>query len=142
MKIALIVLALVVLGLAIYVRLAPLDPADWHVDPARAPATGVAGHSASFDTDLAPAEALARLDAIALGTTRTRRLAGSVEGGHVSYVTRSLLLGFPDITSVTAVPEGDRTRLVFFARQRFGRGDMGVNRARLDAWTAALGKAP
>lgn len=132
-------------AVAAYVRLAPSDPARWHVSPSLygwdhggpwdevVPLTG----GASLRLSVArgdPAVLLARLDAVALATPRTVRLAGSVEAGRITWVTRSALWGFPDYT--TAEPRDDG--LYVYARLRFGREDMGVNAARLGLWARAL----
>lgn len=140
--IGLAVLALVVAGGA-YVRLAPSDPAVWHVDP-RGGQAGPGAATAGVETPLIyaaePEALLARLDRIALETPRTQRLAGSVAEGRITYVTRSALIGFPDYTTVAvaALPDGG-AQVFMFARLRFGQSDLGVNAARLQAWRAALG---
>jgi uncharacterized protein (DUF1499 family) len=135
---------LLVLGFAAYVRLAPSDPARWHVaiaDPAAPDCTVTATEGAAryaCRMPGTPAEVLARLDSIALAQPRTTRLAGSAETGRITWVTRSALWGFPDYTTAEARAEEGQTRLDLHARLRFGRGDMGVNAARLADWTAAL----
>jgi uncharacterized protein (DUF1499 family) len=88
-----------------------------------------------------PEEVLAALDAIARATPRTRVLAGSVAEGKITYVTRSAFWGFPDYTTVLAVPVEGGAAPVIWARQRYGRGDLGVNRARVERWLAALAAA-
>ena len=141
-----LLLVLLTGGLGLLVRLAPTDPADWHVDPLSAPRPDgngwlvrpEGGNAAAEPVDLTPEALLARLDAIAMDWPRTERLAGSVAEGRITYVTRSRLWGFPDYTTVTALPSGAGAVPVLFARQRFGRGDWGVNRARVEAWLAAL----
>lgn len=123
-----------------YVRLAPSDPARWHVAPAVAGPWGevVAGEgraSLRLPPDRGePRALLARLDAVALATPRTARLAGNVEEGRITWITRSALWGFPDYTTAEARPDG----LYVLARLRFGRGDLGVNAARLKDWLARL----
>jgi hypothetical protein len=82
----------------------------------------------------APSDLLARLDAVALATPRTTRLAGSVSEGRITWVTRSAVWGFPDYTTAEARADG----LYLQARLRFGREDMGVNAARLRDWLARL----
>ncbi len=124
---------LVVLGLgAAYVRLAPSDPARWHVV-----------REITADRDLeggvlrrveTGADGLARLDKVARAWPRTRILAGSVDEGMITYVTRSAVLGFPDYTTVRQVDGW----LEVNARLRFGRSDFGVNRARIEAWLAQI----
>jgi Protein of unknown function (DUF1499) len=123
-----------------YVRLAPLDPVRWHrASQAEWPWGEIVANDNSATLRLgldigAPTDLLQRLDAIALATPRTVRLAGSVETGRITWVTRSLVWGFPDYT--TAEARADGTYLD--ARSRFGQRDMGVNAARLKAWKEAL----
>jgi len=74
------------------------------------------------------------LDKIIRDTERTSHLAGTLEEGMVTYVTRSKLWGFPDYATVW-VSEQD---LVIHSRLRFGGGDTGVNRARVDNWLSKL----
>ena len=125
------ILFLVVAMLA-WVRLAPSNPARWHQPPQIAADKDFRSGAARL-VETGP-DGLARLDAIAMGTPRTTRLAGSVEDGMVTWITRSRLIGFPDYT--TAQQEGEQLKI--FARQRFGRSDLGVNRARLQRWLGAL----
>jgi Protein of unknown function (DUF1499) len=129
-----------VVAFALYVRLAPADPARWHRAPV---ATGDWGNvlAANNGASLrlgpdagAPADLLARLDAVALAAPRTRRLAGSLAEGRITWVTRSALWGFPDYTTAEARPDG----LYIEARHRFGQSDLGVNAARLKIWLASL----
>jgi uncharacterized protein (DUF1499 family) len=61
-----------------------------------------------------------------------------VEEGRITYMTRSLVFGFPDYTTVTTVPAGDGAQVVAYGRLRFGSSDMGVNRERLESWLAQL----
>ena len=125
------IVLLVIAGFA-WIRLAPSDPAVWHVDP-----------QVTADQDLAsgvrrriPAEdgTFAELDRIILATPRTEVLAGTVEEGKVTYITRSQWMGFPDYTTVMA----NEDVLELFARQRFGQSDMGVNKARVEGWLEQL----
>jgi len=145
-------LLLLIVGGMAYVRLAPDDPARWHVDPR----LGIDGGKAELPApdrvvtvdrgarariviaDTPPEDALARLDAVARATPRTTRLAGSPGEGRITWVTRSLLIGFPDYTTAAAEASGAATTIDLFARQRYGRGDMGVNAARLRDWIARL----
>tara|TARA_R110000868_G_scaffold408790_3_gene692720 strand:- start:94623 stop:95009 length:387 start_codon:yes stop_codon:yes gene_type:complete len=122
-----VALGLAVVGLALWVRLAPTDAVAWH----RMPDAGHRGEMVRIDTG---ADGLARLRDIAQATPRTRPLAGSVESGMMTWVTRSRLMGFPDYT--TARQDGET--LLIWARQRYGTDDFGVNAARLDHWREAL----
>ena len=133
-----------VLGLGAYVRLAPSDPARWHVAPppaATPDCSVVAGEGDARATCArpdAPLQLLARLDEIAMATPRTIRLAGSPEEGRITWITRSALWGFPDFTTAEAAPDATGTRLTLHARLRLGRSDMGVNAARLRDWLPRL----
>lgn len=131
MTILWLLIALVVVAMG-YVRLAPSDPVKWHVSP-----------KVEADKDMqfgvkrlvvAGTDGLERFDGIARATPRTEVLAGSVADGMITYVTRTKVMGFPDYTTVRQ--EGDTLKI--FARQRFGRSDLGVNKTRVDGWIAAF----
>ena len=166
-RLALIALA-VVAGLMAYIRLAPTDPAQWHVSPAMvAPensgwrtwvlyppretdgVVAMAGgaYVASFVRNGIGPDVLARLDAVAMATPRTTRIAGSPEEGRITWQVRSAFWGFPDYVTAEAEPRGSNamtfpeasgTILFIVSRQRFGNGDQGVNAARLRDWLARL----
>ncbi len=138
------------------------DPARWHVNPAAArPGANPPGtnpneyFAAPRGTTAAPADAearlyperpralLARFDAIARAQPRTRVVAGDLDSLMITYVQRSRVFGFPDYLTVRAVAvesgtEEDSAGLIVWSRARYGRGDFGVNRARVEAWLAAL----
>nr|WP_072778746.1 DUF1499 domain-containing protein [Marivita hallyeonensis] len=125
------IVLIVVAGLA-WIRFAPSDPEVWHVDP-----------QVTADQDLAggvrrriPAEdgTFEALDRIILATPRTEVLAGSVEDGKVTYITRSQWMGFPDYTTVMR----NEDVLELHARLRFGQSDMGVNKQRVEGWLQML----
>ncbi len=152
MKIISYIVIFILMGTAVlqaYVRLAPSDPALWHVAVASADAvtpgpcadkvTLVAkGARATCSIAGNPADLLTKLDAVALATPRTTRLAGSVEEGRITWVSRSLLMGYPDYITAEASPSPAGARLDIFARQRFGESDFGVNAARLKDWLSRL----
>ncbi|MBC7433421.1 MAG: DUF1499 domain-containing protein, partial [Rubritepida sp.] len=58
------------------------------------------------------------------------------------WVERSALLNYPDIIVAEAVPgpQGG-AGLFLYSRSLFGWSDLGVNRARVDRWLAALASA-
>ncbi len=133
-----LVLGLVVAGLA-YIRLAPSDPARWHVDlaavmPAHARVFCIRPGS-RYDSGADPTALLTALDAIALATQRTERLAGSPGQGRITWVTRSAVIGFPDYTTAQVLAGAG---LCVAGRQRFGSQDWGVNAARIGDWMQAL----
>ena len=142
LKIAAAVL-LAVLAAGAWVRLAPDDPARWHVEPAAAQSTGkpneklLRGADAPFFAEK-PAALMARLDAVAMAESSVMRLAGDPAAGFVTYVQRSALWGFPDYVSVRAEAEGEGARLLIWSRSRYGHSDLGVNAARVKRWLSAL----
>ena len=133
------------LGLLAYIRLAPSDPALWHISPVT---TAAAGQGSCLDAITTqpngarvaclspdtPESLLAELDATALATPRTTRLAGTPQSGRITWITRTALMGYPDHTTAEATQTPTGTRLDLYARQRFGGADFGVNTARLRAW--------
>ncbi len=131
-KMALWLIVGLVVVLGAFVRLAPSDPARWHVSPTGDADRDLKGGVVRI-VETGP-DGLARLDAIAHETPRTSVLAGSVGEGMVTYVTRTKVIGFPDYT--TAQQDGDTLRI--YGRLRFGRSDFGVNRDRVDGWLAVL----
>jgi hypothetical protein len=140
MTFPLLLIGAILLGFAAYVRLVPSDPARWHVSPTVdvpwdtvQPGRGSATLRLSLAKG-APADLLARLDALAMATPRTTRLAGSLEAGRITWITRSALWGFPDYTTAEVRPDG----LYVLSRLRFGSEDMGVNAARLTDWLSRL----
>ena len=140
-----IVIAVVALAVCavIYVRHAPENPAEWHVDPARIEPRDspndhlVAGRDAVF-VPLSPFDAPVMLDRIAQDEPRTGMIAGRFEDGHVTYAQRSAVLAFPDYISIRARPVEGGTRLSLYSRSRFGHSDFGVNRARIERWLREL----
>jgi hypothetical protein len=133
------------LGLLAYIRLAPSDPALWNVSPVTtaeaeqgicldAIITQSNGARAACLSTETPDALLAKLDAIALATPRTTRLAGTPQSGRITWITRTALIGYPDYTTAEASQTPTGTRLDIYARQRFGVADWGVNAARLEEW--------
>lgn len=126
--------AAVALGLMLWIRLAPSDPATWHVDPLTAhdPASP---NFARLDLVRAePPAVIAALIASRAGAEDARRLAG--DDSHATWIVRSNLMGYPDYISLRLIAQGSGTRVVAFSRSRFGYGDRGVNAARLGRWLA------
>lgn len=119
-------------ALAAYVRLAPSDPARWHVKPqVSAPKDFEGGALRKVRGGV---ETLEKIDEIARTEPRTEVLAGSASEGMITYVARSKLWGFPDYITIWQ----DDAEVLLYSRLRFGRSDMGVNRARLERWIDQL----
>lgn len=133
-----VILAVITLGVWLYVRFAPQQPAQWHKLPnVSGPSdTPAIGSFLAVRRMTAPAaDVRTALGKIAMATPRTRVVAGQVADGMVTYQTRSRLWGFPDYTTIGT--QGDL--LIIHGRLRFGRSDLGVNKARIFAWLDALG---
>ena len=124
-------LAVLVVGFALWVRLAPSQAARWHVAPPEVPGRFAGGVVEVLDGDAA---GFARLAQIIAETPRTRLLAGSFRQRRLTYITRSAVWGFPDYTTI-AHADG---RITIHARLRFGRSDLGVNAARVRGWLERL----
>lgn len=124
-------LALVV-GLLAYIRLAPSDVAVWHVAPEVSADADLTGGVKRVVT--AGPDALARFAAVAQADERTSVLAGSVAEGMITFVSRTKVIGFPDYTTV----QQDGESLKIYGRLRFGKSDLGVNKARVEGWLAQM----
>ncbi len=144
MRILLILVALAILaviGAAVYFRTVAMPAEVWHVDPASV----TPPESPNFELrrgegapvfDATPDVMAARIDAIATAEGAAM-IGGDLAAGHMTYVARSRIMGFPDAVSVRLVPVAGGTRLEIFSRSRFGYSDMGVNAARVARWIAA-----
>jgi uncharacterized protein (DUF1499 family) len=129
-----IVIALAAVALAVYARVIPSDPAYWNVMPTK-PRDIPEARAALRQVD-APEDGLVRLDQIIRATPRTTVLAGSVEEGMITYITRTAVFGFPDYTTVRQ----DGPQITIYGRARLGYSDLGVNAKRIDGWLALLGQ--
>ena len=119
-------------AVALWVRLAPSDPARWHVDPATTPDPTTPNFARADRIVALPLpEVAARIAAVAT-TEGAVRLAG--DDTHATWIARSRLMGYPDYISLRLTPEGEGTRIQALSRSRFGYGDQGVNAARLARW--------
>ncbi len=135
-------LTLGTVAIAVYVRVAPVDPADVHVDPL---VSGAQGPKSAFvappDAPVfaqSPERVFAALTEIIKGAPRVAVIEVDGPGLHASFVVRSRYWRFPDFVSVRVLPHEDGASLAIYARARFGGYDHGVNQARIDRWLAAL----
>ncbi|MEL6960725.1 MAG: DUF1499 domain-containing protein [Pseudomonadota bacterium] len=137
------VLALL-LALALYIRLAPINADRWHKTfYPRDLGVYTQVNGCQVVRKVEDDAVLAQLDAIIRATPRTTVVAGRVEDGMITYMTRSRLWGFPDFITVSVGPDDrfegyDGLLLKIDGRLRFGRSDLGVNRARIEGWLAQL----
>lgn len=133
---------------ALWVRIAPDDPARWHQDPETAVERDLkndfivkpGGQGADIASPVyaeTPESLLARFRDVALSEPRVALL--SDEGGFLTFVARTRLMAYPDYVSVKAAPaEGGGAALFIHSRSRFGLDDLGVNAARVSAWLSRL----
>lgn len=132
---------------AVWVRVAPDDVATWREDPAEVTASGalneyvVHPESAGADAvspvfDETPESLLIRFRDMALAQPRVTLL--DQRDGVLTLVQRSLLMAFPDYISVRAVAVDGGAALHIHSRSRYGKGDWGVNEARISAWLGKL----
>lgn len=128
---------LAVMAAALWVRSVRPDPERYHTHPDTPPAGDYPadGGFTAVRTVPDPTATLARIYAIAEDSPRTQPLAGSLDEGHVSVVTRSRVMGFPDVTNMWI----DEGRVAVRGRLVLGRSDLGVNRARIRRWLDAAG---
>lgn len=134
MKIVAVIVGIIVV-FATYVRVAPSNPEMWNVTFQNPQDRN--GKGSATRVLVGEADRFDELEEIILATSRTKKLIGSSTDGVVTYVTRSLIWGFPDYTTVWKQGED----LVIYGRLRFGGGDMGVNRQRIEGWIAALNRS-
>ncbi len=123
---------IVIGGWLIWIRNAPDNPKTWHVVP-EVVIDQRKRNSIKRLVETGP-DGLARLHKVAMESPRTTVLAGSVDEGMVTYITRTKRLQFPDYT--TAHQDGDMLKI--FARARYGHSDRGVNTRRVQRWLTAI----
>jgi uncharacterized protein (DUF1499 family) len=91
---------------------------------------------------VAPGELLARLKRIALAEPDTTELYCGTDCDHaVRILQLTRLMRFPDTIDIEVLPVGDQSTLAIYSRSLIGRGDLGVNRARIERWLAKLDAA-
>lgn len=132
MRMFLYLLLSLVVAFAAYVRLAPSDPSRWHISIPNEGDIDLAGGAVRIVPN--SPDVFERLIEMMSKLPRTAVLAGTVEEGHLTYITRSKLMGYPDYTTIE---RSDET-IKIFARLRFGKSDLGVNAARLEQLKGAL----
>ena len=137
-----------VVAVVLWIRFAPSDPAVWHVDPetvtkTRRPNQYLLGRSPDADgppvqVSGVAADVAAAFDAAVMGRPGVSRLAGDAASGHVTYVQRTKVMGYPDFVSVKFGTSEGNTEVSIYSRSRFGHRDFGVNKARVGKWLKLL----
>jgi len=89
---------------------------------------------------MVPAELLARLKTIALAEPDTRQLPCESNCDRTArFIQHTRLMRYPDTIDLEVLPIGsDQSTLAIYSRSLIGRSDLGVNRARVKRWLAAL----
>jgi len=127
---------LLVLGALLYIRLAPSDPARWHRDPDTM-ADPQTPNFARLTTEIPlPVIEVSRRVAARASSEGAEKLAG--DDSLTTWIARSRLMGYPDYVTIRLEETADGTRVTALSRARFGRGDMGVNAARLQRWIGTI----
>lgn len=89
--------------------------------------------------NLSTAKLQAAWDELISEQSRVQVLRRDITNKQIDYVQRSRLLRFPDLITVRFVPVDDtHATLAIYSRSLYGKGDMGVNRARVEEWLAKL----
>jgi uncharacterized protein (DUF1499 family) len=58
---------------------------------------------------------------------------------RLRFAQRSFLMRYPDIVDILVLPRGEgRSTVALYSRSAVGHSDLGVNRARLRRWLAAI----
>lgn len=92
---------------------------------------------------MAAAELLARLRRVALAEPDTTELYCGPDCDRTARILQhTRLMRFPDTIDIAVLAVADnQSTLAIYSRSLIGRGDLGVNRARIERWLAALDTA-
>lgn len=93
--------------------------------------------SPTFSVDLARLRD--RWMEMAAAEPRVRLVGTDKDRQHLVYIQHSFFFRFPDVITVEFLATGNgRSTLALLSRSRYGKGDFGVNAARVGAWIAKL----
>jgi uncharacterized protein (DUF1499 family) len=80
-----------------------------------------------------------RFDEVIAGESGIVRVTDAKTQNRLVLIQHSVLLRFPDVITVEFVAlDADRSSLAIYSRARYGRGDFGVNRKRVQRWLSRL----
>jgi uncharacterized protein (DUF1499 family) len=112
-------------------------PNQYLLCPAALCRTQTDGEAPVFDVSVSKLRA--EWDELIADQPRVQVLRRDLTNEQIDYVQRSRLLRFPDIITVRFLPIDDtHATLAIYSRSVYGKGDMGVNRARVEEWLARL----
>jgi uncharacterized protein (DUF1499 family) len=83
---------------------------------------------------LPPEEVLRLVQEVLAEEPRLALVAADAGKGTLRYVQRSRLMRFPDTINVKVVATDGGSAVLIYSRSQLGRGDMGVNLARVERW--------
>ena len=126
----LVVVLVIAVMLALYVRYAPLPPM-LDVPVVIVDTDIVGGFIVVRPFTSNKDELIARITQVALATPRTQKISDS----PLIFVTRSRVIGFPDTTTFDIQSDV----MTIYAHLVYGHSDMGVNKARILSWLDRLG---
>lgn len=153
LKYAVLAIIVLVVLVGLYVRFAPVSVSAYHIEDVSAHlAAGRGGNFSVGDGgDIAAVQSPVALEAlgprlsdlIVNSTPRTTLLAGSLSEGDsdrqvATFVTRSALVGYPDITTVQLDRIEGGTQVLMNGKQVYGLEDFGVNEKRMRGWLEAI----
>jgi uncharacterized protein (DUF1499 family) len=85
-----------------------------------------------------PSALLARLREVVRAEAHTVEVPNSAGDRTARFIQYTPLMRYPDTIDLAILPVAGGTTLALYSRSLIGRGDFGVNRARLERWLAAL----
>ncbi len=144
---ALVLIVVAVITAAVFFRVTPIAPEDWHVDPVTVVRPdkdnyyllrAEDGHGPAPVFAAEPEKLSSELHKMISALPHSEVIAGSAGERHFTVVVRSQVMGFPDFVTVKAIEAEGGAALVIFSRSRYGYSDLGVNRARVEAWVNEL----
>ncbi len=84
---------------------------------------------------LPQAEVLRAVQQAVASERGVQEVAADANAGTLRFVQRSRVMGFPDTINIKVVPTPDGgSAVLIYSRSKLGRGDMGVNLARIQRW--------
>ncbi len=144
-----IILSLIVFGFSVALivglgqRIAPTPASIWHLDPADvsapdAPQYVLLRGRLATQCPGSVANVSAEIDEIVRGDGG-RLIAGSLVEGHMTYVLRARVFGYPDAISFRVRSVGDEAAVVeVFSRSPARAGLAHANAAQIDRWMSRL----
>jgi uncharacterized protein (DUF1499 family) len=113
------------------------DPNQYLLCPKTMCTTETDGEAPVFD--VAVEQLQVAWDEMLAEQPRLEVLRRDVTNTQIDYVQRTRLLRFPDLVTVRFVPIDDaHATLAIYSRSVWGKGDMGVNRKRVEEWLARV----